>query len=582
MDAPVATEFLALVEDSELLPAEQLRAAVETLQLDQCETGEDAAKRLVKAGLLTRFQAGRILNGRARGFYFDRYKILDALGFGGMSRVYLAEDANTGDRVALKVLAERYEHDAGMITRLKLEALVGMKVRHPNVLRTTHLGEAAGARYLVMENAAGVELAELIDNRGPVPFAQACDFIRQAALGLHAAHQADIVHRDVKPANLLIDREGCVKILDFGLALPGKESADEEFSLAMIFGHDCLGTAYYMPPEQSLNSNDVDARADVYGLGCTFFHALAGRVPFPLDDATRRGAISELLANQRNKPPPDVRRFAPDVPDEVVAILDRMLAKRREDRFPSAAAVAEALAPFARREPIDVDVQKILADRVARARRRLAASKTQRSRPRGGSQTGASGLGRSGSRVDTEVNHSHDTHADGRLRSHFDTMQADSEDWVAALADAKATQEFRPALSQDQNPAVPLTLLIPAAGGQPISLAKPRIVIGRDEACDVVVSTGQVSGRHCELRFEDGQWRAVDLESKNGIRVNGKAVKNCVLRSGDRLMIAEYVRYRIAYRDGRTSRTGLWLAALAGLAAAGAAGWWALAGFPLP
>jgi eukaryotic-like serine/threonine-protein kinase len=578
MDAPqVASHFLELLESSELLSAQQLRTAVGKYDLVAAPTAEEAALRLVSAGLLTRFQGQRLLAGRARGFYYDRYKLLDVLGHGGMSCVYRAEDTQTGGQVALKVLAERYKHDAGMITRLKLEALVGRKLRHPHVLHTLGIGEAAGVLYIVMEHFEAIELQELIDNSGPLPVAHACDVILQAAIGLHAAHRTGIVHRDVKPANLMIDRAGDVKVLDFGLSLLGPDVADEEFSLAMIFGHECLGTAYYMPPEQSRDSNSVDARADIYGLGCTMYHALAGRVPFPVVKGTDIASVPQVIAAHRERPLPPLKEFVPELPREVARVVDRMTAKNPDDRFATAADVARALEPFAVRRPIDVDVRKILSRRIRKARQRLTASQTGSSQSavtRLGSQSGSSvigsGLQRSASRIDTAV--SHDTRPE-----HKSAIRPGGPAAATASPSSAAHDALQTEMAAAAGPVSRPGFLLQADGAPPICLDKGRIVIGRDADCDVVLAAGQVSGKHCELRHEDGRWHVVDLGSKNGVLVNGKFVKNAPLRTGDRLSIAHYVLFQFqGGESAKSGRTWYWIAGIALLLAAAAALAWLL------
>jgi len=552
MDAPLATHsFLELLENSELLTAEQLRDATAEGELSSAESPEEIAHALIAKGLLTRFQAGRILAGRSRGFIYDRFTVLDVLGHGGMSCVYLAKEAKTGRHVALKVLSEKYKNDAGMIARLKLEALVGRKLRHPNVLHTELIGEAAGRRFIVMEFFAGVELQEIIDDRGALPIPQACDIIRQAALGLHAAHACGIVHRDVKPANVVIDRRGNVKLLDFGLSHLGEDVLDDEFSLAMIFGHECLGTAYYMPPEQSLDSNAVDRRADIYGLGCTLYHALSGRVPFPMNSKGNERTVSDVIAAHRDKTPPKIRTLRSDIPKRLAAVVQRMMAKQREDRYQTAADVAAALSKYAESGPVDVDFRRILSERMTRAKRRLAASQTGtgRSGVRSGSQRGSSSLGprapSSRSRSDTAVGRDTEPAGGGKDNAPVAPFPLDTEELgISRDRVSKWIERLRGTSEPVEHPA----LLFPEGGGAPIRLQTASVLVGRDTDCDIVLTAGQISGKHCELRYESGRWRVIDLDSKNGVRVNGKRTKNRLLKSGDQLIFGDYEPFRIKYR----------------------------------
>ena len=567
---PVVSDFLELLKQSELVSAETCDALAGEFADEVAEGAEVLAKTLVRRGLVSRFQAERLLTGRSRGFYYGPYKLLEIIGCGGMSRVFLAEHTETGERVALKALAERYEHDPGMFMRLKLESHVGNKVRHSHVLHTQRLGDAAGAPFLVMEHVEGIELQELIETGGPVAFGQACDVIRQTAIGLQAAHQAGIIHRDVKPANIIIDRAGRAKILDFGLALLGADAAADEFSLQMIFGHDCLGTAFYMPPEQSIDSNAVDARSDVYGLGCTLYHALTGNVPFPLGDSGIASAVTRVIEAQRTQQAPPIRSIVDKLPAGVAQIVDRMMAKNPEDRFATMAEVAEALKPFAVQTPVEADLKQILSSRILKARKRLAAEVSGRSRSsaHGGSSRGPSGTGsrtRNRSRVETAVNH--DTQPENPRRKPV----APPADPTRAREPAEETGADLPAgvAVRVEHPA----LLVPSDGA-PVVLDHDRIIIGRDTDCDVVLATNQVSSHHCELRYRNGKWRVYDLGSKNGITVNGKKVTDATLKSGDRLTVAQYVPYRFQSEHSVSSRALLWTVAAVGFAAvAGVVGW---------
>jgi serine/threonine protein kinase len=203
-----------------------------------------------------------------------------------------------------------------------------------------------------------------------IPWPQACDFIGQAARGLHYAHEAGFVHRDIKPDNLLILEDGTVKLLDFGLALVTKKANMPEFQQSDESKN--LGTADYVAPEQIRNAMTVDGRADIYSLGGTFYFALTGGPPFPTESK------KETIESQLKRDPRPLRELAPDVPDEVAAIVQRMMAKSRSARFATAAEVAEALEPFAERKPVEFDFANVLRARAKSARlRALAAADSQ-------------------------------------------------------------------------------------------------------------------------------------------------------------------------------------------------------------
>src|SRR5262245_61196280 len=181
----VADPFVTLLKKSGLLPPADIASAVQRFDLGDEPVAKDVARAFVRDGLLTRFQAERLLEGRYRGFFIDHYKVLEILGAGGMSCLYLAEDRENGQQVALKVLSDLHKHDAAMLTRLKIEARAGQRLRHSAIIRTDEvhrtddvLGEVW---YLVMEYVEGINLEELINLHGPIPAAQACDFIWQAA-----------------------------------------------------------------------------------------------------------------------------------------------------------------------------------------------------------------------------------------------------------------------------------------------------------------------------------------------------------------------------------------------------------------
>lgn len=386
MQAPtVANEFYELLQKSELLSADQVRRVVAKLELSDETSPEVVARTLVQKRVLTPFQAERLLEGRYRGFVIDGYRVREVLGVGGMGCVYIAEDRDADRKVALKVLSTEHSLDAGMLARMKLEALAGMQIKHPNVIQTYRIDSTGAIHYMVMELMRGISLHELVALHGPVKWSMTCDMFRQVADGLQAAHEKGIIHRDIKPANVLIDANGVAKLLDFGLARL-EESAGDEFSLAMIFGHDCLGTPDYIAPEQAADSNSVDVTADIYSLGCTMYVALTGRVPFP--EKTNAAKIEA----HRTKLPRPIQEIRLDVPDAVISIVAKMMAKKPQDRFASVAEVAAALKPYAKRRPVKFEFRQLVTLRAKQARDKETKSRkaTRTSGPRS-SITSASG-----------------------------------------------------------------------------------------------------------------------------------------------------------------------------------------------
>lgn len=373
MPAPQsAEEFLSVVRRSGLFSPEECDALPWRYDLRDKKTAAEVAHSLLERKVLTRYQARRLLQGGGRGLRLDGYRVLDLLGVGGMGWVYLAEEVATGWKVAVKVLADKHRRDWGMLSRFQLEAQSGMKLTHPNIIRTKGIFVTEDIygpiHYIVTEFIQGITLFELIALKRNLPWRQACDIIHQAALGLHYAHQLGMIHRDVKPENVLVRSDGTVKVLDFGLAMIDK--SDDEFAMAMIHGQNCLGTADYVAPEQSIDSFKVDARADVYSLGCAFYFALTGQVPFPIQGKSKAESTSMKLKCHRQVKPKPVSKLRPELPDRVCAIVERMMAKRLENRLQTAGLVAQLLAPWARREPVEFDFQQVLRYRQKEAEKR--------------------------------------------------------------------------------------------------------------------------------------------------------------------------------------------------------------------
>jgi serine/threonine-protein kinase len=259
---------------------------------------------------------------------------MDLLGVGGMGWVYRATrveategqatDGKASEIVALKVLLDQFKNDQGMLARFEQECRAGLKFQHENIVRTLACGSAGGLPYVVMEYVEGPSLLELLRNREGcrLPWEQACDIARQAAKGLHHMHLAGFVHRDIKPQNLLIDRNGDVKLIDFGLSMRREGELGDEFSMAMIFGHECVGTAAYSSPEQAIDSLKSDARSDVYSLGCTLFAMLTGDTPFPYKDT------NDVLKAHQREFARNVCNIVPSIPKVVGEIVAKMLMKK--------------------------------------------------------------------------------------------------------------------------------------------------------------------------------------------------------------------------------------------------------------
>jgi serine/threonine-protein kinase len=338
--------FLRVVKQSELITADQLSKVVNALD----EAGKDTSKAdtiadgLVDANLVTRWQVNKLLQGKHKGFFLGKYRLLSLLGKGGMSSVYLAEHVLMRRRCAIKVLPAKRVHDSSYLGRFHREAQAVAALDHPNIVRAYDIDQEVTKdteiHFLVMEYVEGQELQELVREHGTLSLEDAVEYARQTALGLEHAHVAGMVHRDIKPGNLLADKNGVIKLLDLGLARFFDEGDTE--SLTVAHDEKVLGTADYLAPEQALDSHQVDARADIYSLGCTIYFLLTGHPPF-VD-----GTLAQRLMSHQRKDPPPITNDRPDVPESLHDIIKKMMMKEPEDRYKSAQELADTLADWLR------------------------------------------------------------------------------------------------------------------------------------------------------------------------------------------------------------------------------------------
>jgi serine/threonine protein kinase len=321
MAAPASVDdFLAVLAKSKLLAEEHFDQFTRSLRPATGEPGQ-LAEALIEAGLLTRFQADNLLKGRWLRYFIGPYKVLDRIGSGSAATVYLCEHARMRRRVAVKVLLGSKAQNEAALLRFEREARAAAALDHPNIVRALDLAREDRLHYLVMEYVDGISLRQLL-GQGPLPPERVADYLGQAALGLHHAHEAGLIHRDVKPANLMLARNGVIKVLDLGLA----RFTDDEINLTC---GAVLGSETYMAPEQAQDSHGVDARADVYSLGATFFHCLTGKRP-----------QSDTLLAAPPRPPAGVNRplFA-----RLLKLLQAMMSPNPDDRPQTAGEVARAL-----------------------------------------------------------------------------------------------------------------------------------------------------------------------------------------------------------------------------------------------
>ena len=329
-----ATEFVDLVVASGLLEREEVDRVMAAFP--PADKGRTVARHLVDTGKLTRFQASRLLRGKSEGFQFGQYRILEELGRGGMGRVYKAVHQAMGRFVALKLLATDLTRTEKARTLFQREVKAAGRLHHPNIVTFYDANHAGDRHFLVMEFVDGPNLSQLVKERGPLPVEQACEYIRQAAIGLGYAHDMGLVHRDVKPANLLVQQTPGgpqVKILDFGLAIV----TSDEAALSQSASTGVPGTPDYMAPEQAKDHLSVDGRADLYSLGCTFYYLLTGEVPFP------GGTALEKVTRHGSEAPRAVQSLRPEVADAVATVVHKLLAKNPKWRYEKAADLAADL-----------------------------------------------------------------------------------------------------------------------------------------------------------------------------------------------------------------------------------------------
>jgi serine/threonine protein kinase len=356
MPAPTTTDdFLSLARRSGLLEEKDLDGYLRSRGTALPRSPAELAAAMVRDALLTTFQAGQLLKGKSRGFIIaGKYKLLEHLGAGGMATVFLCEHVSMHRRVAIKVLPPAQAKDPGAVERFYREARAVATLDHPNLVRAHDIDHQGDMHFLVMEYVEGSSLQDIVRKHGPLSVERAAHYVRQAAVGLDHAHGAGLVHRDIKPGNILVDRSGTVKILDMGLA---RFFHDEGDDITKKFDESCvLGTADYCAPEQALNSHEVDIRADIYSLGATFYFLLAGRTPFG------QGTTAQKIIWHQVKEPTPIRELQPEVPEGLAAVLARMMAKQVEDRYQTPAEVYEALEPWTPAEvapPTDQEMPRL-------------------------------------------------------------------------------------------------------------------------------------------------------------------------------------------------------------------------------
>ncbi len=335
---PSREQYMTALKASQLLDAEAWSTLETQAAVARAADGAELARALVDNGLLTKFQAALIYQNKPKGLQFGEYVLLDKIGQGGMGQVFKAKHRRMDRVVALKVLTKSAVNSPDAVKRFEREVKAAAKLIHNNIVIAHDAGHQDGVHFLVMEYVPGCDLSALVKRDGPLPLAKAVDYVTQVARGLAFAHAKGIVHRDIKPGNLLVDGEGTVKILDLGLA-----RFDDGPGAAMKQGHgeltqtgQVMGTVDYMAPEQAFDTSRADAKADVYALGCTLYRLITGHVPYGGD------TLVQKILNHREQAIPSLREKRAEVPPALDDLYHRLVAKKPEDR-PTMAELIAAL-----------------------------------------------------------------------------------------------------------------------------------------------------------------------------------------------------------------------------------------------
>jgi serine/threonine protein kinase len=334
--------FLRNLRESGLFSREEIDADLRALPALQAADGDAVIQGLVAAGKLTPFQAAAVRERRFDELVLGNYQVLGRLGAGGMGTVYKARHRRMKRVVAIKVLSAKISKSEEFVKRFQREVEAVALLSHPNIVMAYDAGETEAGHFLVMEFVNGRDLATEVQQRGPLPVAEAVACAVQAARALDYVHRQGIIHRDIKPANLLRDVSGVVKVADLGLARfndPLGQPAPEQGALTQA--GTIMGTVDFMPPEQAIDLLLVDARADQYSLGCTLHYLLTGRPPY------QGATLMATLLQHRDAPPPSLCAARADAPAALDSIFHRMVAKKPEDRFASLAEVVAALEALA-------------------------------------------------------------------------------------------------------------------------------------------------------------------------------------------------------------------------------------------
>ena len=326
---------------SGLVLPEEVEEAKALLRADGPRKGDDGPKssdeqladKLVELGRINSWQSSQLLLGRTK-FNLGPYQVIDSIGQGGMGQVFKAEHTIMGRVVAVKVLP-RSKSTPESIARFNKEVRTQAQLDHENLVRAHDAGEDGNVHFLVTEYVPGTDLRKLVRGSGKLSMQVAASIIAQAARGLEYAHSRGLVHRDIKPGNILVNPDGRTKVSDLGLAAFFTEEDPDDSRRKNI-----VGTLDYIAPEQVVNPGSASVLSDIYSLGCTMFYAVTGKVPFP------GGSPKDKARAHCTKAPMDPRRLNPELSEEFAQLILRMMAKDAAGRPQTAGEVVQQLAPW--------------------------------------------------------------------------------------------------------------------------------------------------------------------------------------------------------------------------------------------
>jgi len=329
--------------DSQLMTAEHADSEIarwrEETGASEDAPGEGVVDWLIEQQLLTEFQAEALRAGHSGPFMLGPYRVFERLAMGRLGNIYRAVHEEHDQPVSLKVFPSSLKDDAEKVARMRREVRVSVELEHPNILRTFEMGQVGDVYYLAFEDLKGETLSERLNREGALPYPAACKLIRDAALGLAHLHEMGFVHRDVQPGNMWITEAGVLKMMELGAVRDAIGAASDEDE-GITTSETVIGTFDYMAPEQAQDAHAADHRSDIYSLGCTLYHCLAGTKPFK-----EKNPIKLVMYHTAKMPVPVVE-IVPEVPGPLSDTVNSMIAKSPDDRFQKTRDVAWALEQY--------------------------------------------------------------------------------------------------------------------------------------------------------------------------------------------------------------------------------------------